>query len=205
VQWSGQKQLLHYQHFTQSKYQSKEEIMSTEKKKELEVFGATILGFANACKDLNIVAGSKAGELVSDVEVNTWYPFKRLRDIEATVIETYENAGPMMERAGAEMMCAWYNFGPGKEIITGGVDFLKFQSGSQGYASVVKGPADLVGSFELIDIDENKGEALIHSTTPFNKDQERGVIVGGMSAPGDLDYIDVNNDADQHYFKIKFA
>ena len=89
-------------------------------KKKLEVFGATIRGFAEACKDLNIVAGSKAGELISDVEVNKWYPFKRLRDIEATVIETYKNAGPILERAGAEMMLSWYNLGPGKEIVSTG-------------------------------------------------------------------------------------
>ena len=174
-------------------------------KKKLEVFGATIHGFVEACKDLNIVAGSKAGELVGDVEVNKWYPFKRLRDIEATVIETYKNAGPILERAGAEMMLTWYNLGPGKEIINSGVGFLRFQSGSQGYASVVKGPKDLVGSFELVEIDEDKGKALIHSTTPFNKDLERGIIIGGMSAPGDLDYIDVNNDEDEHYFRIEFG
>ena len=178
--------------------------MKSEKKK-LEVFGATIRGFAGACKDLNIVAGSKAGELVSGVEVNKWYPFKRLRDIEAIVIETYENAGPILERAGAEMMLTWYNLGPGKEVINAGIDFLRFQSGSRGYVSVVKGPEDLVGSFKLVEIDENKGKALIHSTTPFNKHLERGVIIGGMSAPGDLDYIDVNNDEDEHYFRIEFA
>jgi hypothetical protein len=174
-------------------------------KKKLEVFGVTILGFAKACKDLNIVAGSKAAELISDVEANKWYPFRRLRDIEATVIETYKNAGPILERAGAEMMLTWYTLGPGKEIINTGVDFLRFQSGSQGYASVVKGPKDLVGSFELVEIDENKGKALIHSTTPFNKELERGIIIGGMSAPGDLDYINVNNDEDEHYFRIEFG
>ncbi len=177
----------------------------SEKRKKLEVFGATILGFAEACKDLSIVAGSRAGELVSGVEVNKWYPFERLRDIEATVIETYKNAGPILERAGAEMMLTWYSLGPGKEIINTGIDFLRFQSGSQGYASVVKGPEDLVGSFELVEIDEDKGKALIHSTTPFNKDLERGVIIGGMSAPGELDYIDVNNDEDEHYFRIEFG
>jgi hypothetical protein len=179
--------------------------MMSEKRKKLEVFGATILGFAKACKDLNIVAGSRAGELISDIEVNKWYPFKRLRDIESIVTETYKNAGSILEKAGAEMMLTWYNLGPGKEIIAGGVDFLKFQSGSQGYASVVKGPKDLVGSFELVEIDENKNEALIHSTTPFNKDLERGIIIGGMSAPGDLDYIDVNNNEDEHYFRIEFG
>jgi hypothetical protein len=70
---------------------------------------------------------------------------------------------------------------------------------------VVVGPEKLVGSFNLEEIDEANGKAVIHSTTPFNKDLERGVIIGGMSAPGDLDYIDVKNDEDPHYFKIEFC
>ena len=35
-------------------------------------------------------------------------------------------------------------------------------------------------------------------------DLEKGVIIGGMSAPGDLDYIDVTIDEDIHYFRIEF-
>ena len=178
--------------------------MSSGKKKELEVFGATILGFAQACIHLNIVAGSKASDLIKDIEVNKWYPFENLRDLERIVIESYENVEPILERVGTEMMQIWYNFGPGKQIIDGGVDFLHFQSGSQGYASVVKGPGELVGSFKLVKLEEKLGKALIHSTTPFDKNLERGVIIGGMSAPGDLDYIDVNNDEDEHYFNIEF-
>jgi len=178
--------------------------MSAKNKERLEVFGATLLGFAKACKDLNIVAGFEASKLVSDIEVTRWYPFERLRDIETIVIESYKNVEPILEKVGAEMMLTWYNYGPGKKIIKGGIDFLKFQSGSQGYVSVVRGPKNLVGSFELVKIDLKKGKALIYSTTPFNKDLERGIIIGGMSAPGDLDYIDVNNDEDSHYFKIEF-
>ena len=60
------------------------------------------------------------------------------------------NAGRSWNRAGIEMMSIWYNPGPGKQIIKRGVDFLYFQSGSQGYASVVKGPKDQVGSFTLV-------------------------------------------------------
>jgi len=178
--------------------------MSAKMKEELRVFGATIQGFAQACINLNIVAGSKASELISDIEVTSWYPFARLREIERTVIEAYDNAGPILERVGIEMMFGWYNAGPGKEIIKKGVDFLYFQTGSQGYASVVVGPEALVGSFKLAEIDEASGKALIQSTTPFNKDMERGVVIGGMSAPGDLDYIDVTNDEDEHFFRIEF-
>ena len=178
--------------------------MSCEEENKLEVFGATIEGFAQACINLNIVASSDTKNLTKDVEVNKWYPFKILRDLEVIVIKNYENYKSILERVGTEMMLAWFNFGPGKQIINRGVDFLHFQSGSQGYASVVKGPEELVGSFKLVKVEEKLGIALIHSTTPFNKNIERGVIIGGMSAPGDLDYIDVNNDEDEHYFNIEF-
>ena len=69
----------------------------------------------------------------------------------------------------------------------------------------MKGPKDQVGSFNLVEIDETRGRALIHSTDPFDKDLERGVIIGGLAAPGDLDYIDVNNDEDPHHFRIEFG
>ncbi len=179
--------------------------MSNGNETELKVFGATVHGFAQACINLNIVAGSKASSLISDINVNEWYPFERLREIEKIVIESYENAGPIMERVGMEMMFSWYKYGPGKNIIKKGVDFLYFQTDSQGYASVVKGPEELVGTFKLVEIDEENGKALIHSTDPFNKDLERGIIIGGMTAPGDLDYIDVKNDEDEHYFKMEFC
>jgi len=178
--------------------------MSDEEEKKLETFGATIHGFIQACINLNIVAGTKASSLTSNIDVDGWYPFKHLRDCERIVLEHYESPEPILERVGMEMMLSWYSLGPGKEIIEKGVDFLHFQSGSKGYASVVRGPEEVVGNFNLVEIDEKEGKALIHSTTPFNKNLERGVIIGGMSAPGDLDYINVENDEDEQYFKIEF-
>jgi hypothetical protein len=179
---------------------------------EVRVLGATIHGFAQACLDLNIVAGLKGKPLaesgahlrIGDIAVNEWYPFERLREIEKLVLRSYENVGPILERVGIEMMTSWYRLGPGRQLISGGVDFLRFQSGSQGYASVIQGPEEMVGSFKLSMLDEASRVALIHSTTPFNKHLERGVIIGGMSAPGDLDYIDVKNHPDEHFFRIEF-
>ena len=178
--------------------------METKNVDELRVFGATIQGYVQACINLNIVAGSRASKIISDIEVNGWYPFERLMEIEKIVFESYDNAAPILERVGTEAMLGWYNLGPGKDIIKKGVDFLYFQTGSQGYASVVIGPEELVGSFNLETIDEDKGRAVIISTTPFNKDFERGVIIGGMSAPGDLDYIDADNSEDEHVYNIEF-
>ena len=69
---------------------------------------------------------------------------------------------------------------------------------------MVRGPQAHVGSFDLLEIDERKRSAAIRSTTPFNKDMERGVIIGGMSAPGDLDFVYVDNSQDPSVFRVNF-
>ena len=71
--------------------------MSNGNEAELKVFGATVHGVAQACINLNIVAGSKASSLISDIDVNEWYPFERLSELERIVLESYENAGPILE------------------------------------------------------------------------------------------------------------
>lgn len=168
---------------------------------ELQVFGALLQGYAQACVNLNIVAGRRGAGLVSGIEVMRWYSFDRLRELEGLVLNSYENNSPILERVGVEMMSAWYHYGPGKEIVKRGVDFLAFQTGSQGYASVIKGPPEQVGTFQLIEVDPGRGTAKIHSTTPLNRDMERGVLIGGMLAPGDLSYVEVVYKPDEkcHY------
>ena len=76
--------------------------------------------------------------------------------------------------------------------------FVKMMGGDIAVKSPPSAPPQAGGK-------QKGGKALIHSATPFNKDLERGVIIGGMSAPADLDYVDVNNGEDEHYFKIEFC
>lgn len=102
------------------------------------------------------------------------------------------------------MMTGWYHFGPGKGIVRKGVSFLHFQTGSGGFASVVRGPESAVGSFELELFDKANGRAVVHSTTPFNRKMECGVLIGGMLAPGDIDFIDVRNDDDPNHLVVEF-
>ncbi len=44
----------------------------------------------------------------------------------------------------------------------------------------------------------------MRSTTPFNRDLERGIILGGMSAAMDLDLIEVDNGDNRDFFRIRF-
>ena len=170
----------------------------------LEVHGSLIQGYAQACINLNIIAGKAAIDTFSNINLNDWYPLSKWTELERIVISSYKNSGPIMQRVGIEMMRGWYHFGPGKSLIKNGVDFLHFQTGAKGYFSVVKGTKELVGKFELTLITPKEGKAIIESTTPFNKGMEQGVLIGGMLAPGDLDYVDAKISADNTHIEIEF-
>ena len=175
-----------------------------DEQRPVRVFGALLMGYAQACVNLNIVAGRRGEELIGGLEVNRWYPLARLRRLERLVLESYSNTGPIMERVGMEMMFGWYHYGPGKALIKCGADFLSFQAGSEGYASVIDGPESELGDFTLSSEDRARGRATLRSTTPLNRDMERGVLIGGMKAPGDLDYVDVVYVPEEQAFSIEY-
>ncbi len=171
---------------------------------EMQVHGALMVGFAQACVNLNIVAGQDATRFIGGLQINDWYPLSQWEKLQELVIRSYGNVDPIMVKVGIAMMHGWYHFGPGKSVVKKGISFLHYQTGSGGFASVVRGPESVVGSFELEQFDKTRGIAVVHSTTPFNRKMECGVIVGGMTAPGDIDFVDVSNEADPDRLVVEF-
>jgi hypothetical protein len=169
-----------------------------------QVFGALVQGYLGTCLNLNVVAGRKVNAMQAQIKVNEWYPLEMWVELQDTVLQSYKNAEAILLRVGIEMMQAWYHYGPGRKLVSSGVGFLRYQTGSGGFESVLKGPREMIGSFSLEELDEEKGLAVVHSTTPFDRDMERGVLIGGMLAPGDLDYVDVVNAADRDRLEIEF-
>ena len=84
---------------------------------------------------------------------------------------------PILVKVGMEMMRGWYHVGPGRSLVSSGRDFLHFQTGGGGFRSVVKGPAERVGTFELAHFDPRRGCAIVRSTTPFHLDSEDNFFV----------------------------
>ena len=171
---------------------------------DTRVLGALIQGYLGACLNLNVVANRRISVAQSQIEVNEWYPLSTWVELQDIVLESYEHAEAILLRVGVEMMQAWYHYGPGKQAVDSGVGFLEFQTGSNGIGSVVQGPQAVIGSFSLERVDQDTGVALVHSTTPFDRHMECGVLIGGMLAPGDLDYVDVTNTNDPDRLEIEF-
>lgn len=171
---------------------------------QMLVHGSLMVGFAQACVNLNIVAGRDATNFIKGLQINDWYPLAQWERLQELVVRSYGNVDPIMVKVGIAMMTGWYHYGPGKEVVRRGASFLHYQTGSGGFASVVRGPESVVGSFELELFDKSRGKAIVHSTTPFNRKMECGVLIGGMLAPGDIDFVDVVNDEHSDYLVVEF-
>ena len=157
-----------------------------------ELLGVIMLGMVNAFQRIQVVSGEKAEYLSRDIDPDKWYPLPRFIALIESLTAGGRDFSPILFRAGIEFIQTWYAEGPGHTFINGGVDFLRFQTGSDGYNSVVKGPAEEVGFVELTQLDEAAGTARIESSAPFPPEFERGVFYGGVVAPGDMNWVEVD-------------
>ena len=153
-----------------------------------QILGALPLSFGHACVNSKFLIAEEA-HFLGQIKADEWYPLENVLNILNIIREKYSDPAPIFEQIGIDMMNLWYAKGPGKKIIKRGVDFLHFQTSSEGYYSVIRGNPDQIGDFSLLDLDEEKGSAVVRSTTPFNRNMERGVLIGGLSTPKDLLYI----------------
>ena len=171
---------------------------------EVLVSGALLLAFGQACVNLNFYIEEDSRSLIQNLQPTEWYPLETFTNMLHIVVEKYSDPAPILEQIGIEMMNFWYNIGPGKQYVKRGVDFLRFQTSSEGYYSVIRGDPNQIGEFTLRNLDEQEGIAIVRSTTPFNKHMERGILIGGLGLAQDLIYISVDNSVDAHTFLIEF-
>jgi hypothetical protein len=170
---------------------------------QIEIYGALLCSFLDAGKGLKLLLQGDSEE-IGPFEPDTWYPLEELQQLLRRVSQ-YKNHGGILEQIGIEMMKGWYHHGPGKSLIFSGVDFLKFQTSSKGFRSVIKGPPERTGNFDLTDLNEAGGTASINSSTVFPRELERGVLLGGLGLTGELLYYDVGNASHADRFDIYFV
>ena len=168
-----------------------------------EILGTLFLSFGQACKNYKFL---KPGEpnFPETINAERWYPLEFFLNTLNVIRNKYSDPSPIFEQIGIEMMNLWYLQGPGKQIISRGVDFLRFQTSSEGYYSLIKGTPDKIGEFSLLDLNEIEGTAIVQSSTLFDRDMERGVLIGGLATTKDLLYINVDNKENEDIFQISF-
>ena len=147
------------------------------------VSGALFLAFGQACAELRLFADATTREFLASIAPDDFYPLPRFDALLQLVRERYDESAPILEQVGFEMMQGWYAH-VGHTLVASSVEFLRYQTGSQGYHSVIRGPRERVGEFALTALDEAGGTATITSTTPLSREMECGVLRGGMTVAG---------------------
>jgi hypothetical protein len=159
-----------------------------------ESLGIILLGMVSAFERIKVISGEKAAYLSRDTDPNQWYPLKQFFDLLDALTAGGRDVSPILFRAGNEFIRMWFFEGPGHTFINSGVDFLRYQTGSDGYSSVVRGPVEEVGRVDLTELDETAGTARILSVNPFPPEFDRCVFYGGILAPGDMEWAEVSSE-----------
>ncbi|MBN2652155.1 MAG: hypothetical protein JXR63_07220 [Spirochaetales bacterium] len=169
----------------------------------MEVSGITILSFKIACVNLNFFGNKDDISQTEQIDPQGWYPYQLFKNLEETIYKNFDNPAPVFEMIGEEMIKFWIENESGKSVIKSGIDYLNFQKDSNGYSNMVRGESDTCGEFKLTELDLNKGKAIIHSTTPFSRDMEKGTIYGGLTTPGDLSLVRVEYSDNNFFISFK--
>lgn len=169
----------------------------------VEIHGSILNGFNAAGQSIRLLLHRYSDEQL-DYSPDKWY---HLSDFQSLLQQSscYNNPGAVLERIGEEMMRAWYQNGPGKQLAPTAVNFLRFQAGSQGYRSVVRGTSEEVGDFVLEKLDEQSGLARIRSSTIFDRHLELGILYGALSEAQGLLFFDVILNSDNEHIDIRFV
>jgi len=170
---------------------------------QIEIYGALLRSFKDAGESLKLLLQGDALEIES-FEPDKWYPIEAFQKLLQRVSQ-YKRYDSILEQIGIEMIKGWYHQGPGKSFIHSGIDFLNYQTSSEGFQSVVKGSPGRIGTFDLMELNEAGGTASVHSTTIFPRSLERGILSGGLGIAGDLLYYAVSNTSHADHFYIFFV
>ena len=96
----------------------------------IEIHGSLFRSFIHAGESLRLILHGEVMDFES-FETKKWYPLEKFQKLLKAASE-YKNHNCILEQIGSEMMRGWYHHGPGKNVISTGIDFLYFQGSSGG-------------------------------------------------------------------------
>lgn len=167
-----------------------------------EISGAFLLGIVYSFTENNLIPQDAFSFNTNEILPQEWYPF----DYFFKAIEVVEREIPVADNimfwAGANFLNIWYHHGPGKELISSGLDWIYANNDSGGYNSAVRGGTpDEIGWCRITDIDVEKGYVIYENFNPFHSEFLRGVFYAGCILFNDMEYVTVETITNPHKSK----
>ncbi len=165
-----------------------------------EVAGSFLLGISQSFANLNIFTKDILEDSVKTIDPVKWYPYSKLIELLNYVKSNFHNESKsILFRAGINFINLWYEYGPGKEMIFSGLDWLHANTESQGYNSVVRGGEKTdIGWCNIINIDEKKGIVVYENVTPLPSDLVKGIFYGGCFLFDDMEYVYIETTEEKY-------
>lgn len=164
-----------------------------------EVTGAFLLGLLHSFRNLNVLPASESLRRFGTISASEWYPYCQLMDLLQEIHAEVPRTGAILFRAGIHFIRLWYEQGPGRSMVRSGRDWLYANQHSGGYNSVVRGGSkEEIGWCDIQRIDEEAGIVVYENVTPLPPEYVRGVFQGGCLLFEDMDYVEVDVDAEPY-------
>jgi diguanylate cyclase (GGDEF)-like protein len=164
-----------------------------------EISGAFLLGLVYAFADNNLIPQDDFPFNPNEILPQEWYPFDYFFKTLEVVEKEISHADNIMFWAGVNFLNIWYYHGPGKELISSGLDWIYANNESGGYNSVARsGSPDEIGWCRITDIDVEKGYVVYENFNPFQSEFLRGLFYAGCILFDDMEYVTVETIANPH-------
>lgn len=127
-------------------------------------------------------------------------PYAWLRDGSGEVL-----AAAVRFQIGSSTLQDWYHEANGFALCPTALQTLRHHASIDSFGQWARGEPARLGHFRLMGLDEEQGLGSVHSSTPFCREWERGLIQGALDAAGDLLFSDVSWDPAHSSFQLRFV
>lgn len=159
-------------------------------KDRTKVHGSFLLGMANTFYSISALSSYDVDSLIQDVSAEEWYPISHLKQLFEALMETEYYNPTLLFQAGQKFVHAWYENG-GRELAWGSIGQIQMQDNSQSLKLVFKDYDPERLFTRLIELDEEKGYAVLETSDMLPTDFTRAVFYHGTFLWGDLLWLDL--------------
>lgn len=161
------------------------------KKHPGQISGAYLIGLFESFGNTQLVDRKRVPFDIDSLKPTGWYPYDYLLDTIKLTEDILPDSESFLFWAGTRFMELWYWHGPGKGMLSSGMDWVYANEQGDGYRSVAKGGTpEEIGWTKNVLTRPEEGFALVENVMPLSPEFLRGIYYGGFLLFDDMTYFD---------------
>ncbi len=158
-----------------------------------KIHGTFLIGVIQTFYSLNAITKEKVDNLFENISPNDWYPLNDLTYVFNLLKKNKYVSSLLFYQAGVAFIQAWYD-NVGKSLAHGSIGQFKMQDNSEGIKHVFKDYDSSKLFSKVIELDIEKGYAVLENSDMFPLEFTKGVYYNGIHMWGDLLWLDMHTE-----------